>query len=264
MKDSRSNLDSKGYIKREVSVNKIKKQFKASFNHTKKEILDKFKLKIHSIYAYGSVLTGKAKSPASDLDILIVLKRKPNERLTNELKNLENQLTKKHIKKYREVGFVVTYKSEVLRSKESFGWTFFIRIICDKISGDNLFGTKTKYKPSKKLALQLHSDVEQDINIAILKIREEKNSKQVKLQQRSILKKIIRTAFSIVMEKEQEWTTDLDYMSEIFIKHYPNKKEEMQKALSWSKKPGADEKETIKFLNIFGKWVVNEFRRKIQ
>ncbi|MBT3297409.1 nucleotidyltransferase domain-containing protein [archaeon] len=68
------------YIKKEVALKKVSVKYNPIVKDVKSELL-KFSDKIHSIYLYGSVATGKAKSPTSDLDIVVVLKAKPSTKL---------------------------------------------------------------------------------------------------------------------------------------------------------------------------------------
>ena len=76
------------YIKKEVALKKVSVKYNPIVKDVKSELL-KFSDKIHSIYLYGSVATGKAKSPTSDLDIVVVLKAKPSTKLKAQLKDLE-------------------------------------------------------------------------------------------------------------------------------------------------------------------------------
>ena len=120
------------YIKKEVALKKIPAKYKPIVDDVKFELLE-FSDRIHSIYLYGSVATGKAKSPTSDLDLVVVLNAKPTSKVKSELKNLEKSLSNKYQKIFREVGFAITYKNEVLRGKEAFGWRFFLTILSVKI-----------------------------------------------------------------------------------------------------------------------------------
>lgn len=249
------------YIKKEVALKKIPEKYKPIVADVKSELLE-FSDKLHSIYLYGSVATGKAKSPTSDLDLVVVLKTKPTSELKSELKELEKTLSKKYQKTFREVGFAITYKNEVLRGKEAFGWRFFLTILSVKIFGDNLFHKEIKFSPTKKLARNLHLDISKNIQEAMRKIKSS-NDDEAKLQIKSIMKKIIRTAFSIVMEKENYWTTDLDEMTKIFTKHYPKKKQQINAVLKMSKSKVSDRKSATSILNNFGKWVSSEFYKEV-
>lgn len=249
------------YIKKEVALKKIPARYNPIVENVKSELLE-FSDKIHSIYLYGSVVTGKAKSPTSDLDLVVVLKAKPTPKFKSVLKELEKSLSTKYQKVFREVGFAITYKNEVLRGKEAFGWRFFLTILSVKIFGDNLFQEKMKFSPTRKLASNLHSDIEKNIAEAKKKIKTA-NSEEAKLQIKSIMKKIIRTAFSIVMEVENHWTTDLDEMTKIFTKHYPEKKQQINAVLKLAKSKTPDKKSATSILNNFGKWVSLEFYKKM-
>jgi len=249
------------YIKKEVAVKKIPAKYKPIVKDVKSELL-KFSDKIHSIYLYGSVATGKAKSPTSDLDLVVVLKAKPTSELKSNLKDLEKSLSTKYQTIFREVGFAITYKNEVLRGKEAFGWRFFLTILSVKIFGDTLFQKEMKFSPTKKLARNLHSDVDKNIEEA-KRIIKSSNEKEAKLQIKSIMKKIIRTAFSIVMEDENYWTTDLDEMTKIFTKYYPEKKQQINAVLNIAKSKSPDRNSATSILNKFGKWVSLEYFKRV-
>ncbi len=249
------------YIKKEVSLKKIAAKYRPILKDVKSELL-KYSDKIHSIYLYGSVATGQAKSPTSDLDIVVVLKLKPTTRLKDQLKQLEKSLSQKYQRTFREVGFAVTHKNEVLRGKESYGWRFFLTILSVKIFGETLYQKAIKFSPTKKLARNLHSDIDKNIKEARRKIKSA-DEDDANLHIKSIMKKIIRTAFSIVMEKENYWTTGLNEMTNIFVKHYPEKKKEINAVLKIAKSKSPDRKSAISILDTFGKWVSSEFFKQV-
>jgi len=131
-----------------------------------------------------------------------------------------------------------------------------------KIFGDNLFQKEMKFSPTKKLARNLHSDVDKNIAEAKKKIKSA-NSEEAKLQIKSIMKKIIRTAFSIVMEDENYWTTDLDEMTKIFTKYFPEKKQQINAVLKMAESKSPDRKSATSILNNFGKWVSSEYFKRM-
>lgn len=249
------------YIKKEVALSKIPARYKPIISDTKSALLKNFPEKIHSIYLYGSVATGKAKSPTSDLDLLIVLNTKPTQKTKTALKDLSTLLSQKYQKHFREVGFAITYKSEALRSKETFALNFFITILCVKIFGDNLFPKDTKFAITKKLACSLNPDIGTSVEEAKKNIKSASKD-EVVLKIQSMMKKIIRTAFNLVMVEENQWTTDLDEMTKIFVKHYPDKKEQANTVLKIAKSKSPNRQEAILILSTFGKWVAREFSSK--
>jgi len=108
----------------------------------------KFFSKIHGIYLYGSVATGKAKSLISHLNLVVVLKTRPTIKLKIQLKKLENSLSQKYKKVYRKVGFAITYKNEVLR-------------VCSKSEYKNYF--PHRYEVKRSFPNSLHKKVAQII-----------------------------------------------------------------------------------------------------
>ncbi|MFT4343113.1 MAG: nucleotidyltransferase domain-containing protein [Candidatus Woesearchaeota archaeon] len=249
------------YIKKEVSLKKVSAKYKLIVKNVRSQLL-KHSDKIHSIYLYGSVATGKAKSPSSDLDMIIVLNRKPTLKTKSKLKDLENLLSQKYQKTFREVGFAITYKNEVLRGKDAFGWRFTLEILSVRIYGKNLFQKRVRFSPTKRLAKGLHSDVYENIREAKKKLNSA-NTKEYNIQIKSIMKKLIRTAFSIVMEDENYWTTNLDEMTKIFIKHYPTKKQQINAVLEMTKTESPNKNDAIFILNTFGKWVSSEYFKRV-
>jgi len=250
----------KDFIRKDVGISKVASRYQAPLRDAKDELLQ-YADKIHSIYLYGSVGTGKARSPSSDLDLLVVLHTKPSPGTKSDISMLEAILSKKYQKLFREVGITITYKSLCVKSKESYGWRFFLTVLCDRMYGPKLYTTEMKFFPSKKLARNLHGDIRTNIEAASKKIR---NADPVpaRLQSRSIMKKIIRTGFSIVMEQENLWTVDLKEMASLFSKHYPEKREDMRGVVSLANSSAPDRKTSIEVLDTFGKWMTKEFFAK--
>jgi uncharacterized protein len=117
-----------------------------------------------------------------------------------------------------------------------------------KIYGDNPLQKQMNFSPTNKLAKNLHSDIAINIKSAKNKIKSA-NSHVSKLETQSIMKKIIRTAFSIVMERENYWTTDLDEMSKIVIKYYPEKRIEINEVLAIAKGKISNKENSILILD---------------
>ena len=77
------------------------------------------------------------------------------------------------------------------------------------------------------------------------------------------MRKIVRTGFSLVIEEEKSWTTDLKKSYEVFSKYYPEKSTEMKQALKWAQKPPLNMKIAVKFLEDFGTWISKEVEKTL-
>ncbi len=242
------------YIKKEVASKKIAQKYRPIVSDVKKSLLN-FAPKIHSIYLYGSVATGKAKSPASDLDILIVLKRKVSKQLTIDLKEVERTLSLKYAHVLREVGFSLTNVNEVKRGKETYAWKFFISTLCLLIQGKAVLEEKYKFKPTKKLARSLYRDLKQDLSRSRKEIASAKNTAK---PTKHIMKALLRVSFFTIMEEANNWTTDLRQMAAIFLEYHPEKRPEISAIQKLIETP-TNRKEAIHLIDTYGKWIAKKY-----
>lgn len=75
-----------------------------------------------------------------------------------------------------------------------------------------------------------------------------------------IMKKIIRTGFSLIMKKENSWTGDLNRLYKLFLKHYPTKKIIITEAFNLIENPISDKEMIIEFLNEFN-WMILDIKK---
>ncbi|MBS3166062.1 nucleotidyltransferase domain-containing protein [Candidatus Woesearchaeota archaeon] len=254
-------VDKNGYIATKVNLNKIKPLFYKVLDKIKNEVIDKFGGKIHSLYLYGSVATGKARIKSSDLDLLLVLRQKPTPKIKNEISEFQNHLTIEHLNIFRDVGITLTHVSEV--KKDTYGLGCFIKHLCICLYGENIGKKLPNFKPSRKVATAFNGDIKNNIKTVLETLKSTHETKKVRSICGSIMRKIVRTGFSLVMEQEHSWTTDLKKSCELFSKYYPEQSINMEKAFSLTQNPTANTKELEKFLKDFGNWLSKEVEKKL-
>lgn len=120
-----------------------------------------------------------------------------------------------------------------------------------------------KFKPSKKVAEAFNGDIERHIKVVLKKLKSSIGEGELKSICGSIMRKIVRTGFSLVMERENAWTTDLRKSCEVFSKYYPEQSKSMKTALILAKKPSKNSIELKNFLDGFGHWITEEFKREL-
>ncbi|MDP2585927.1 MAG: nucleotidyltransferase domain-containing protein [Candidatus Levybacteria bacterium] len=254
-------VDKNGFIITEVGLNKVKPAFQKVLDKIKNEVINKFGGKIHGLYLYGSVATGKARIKSSDLDLLLVLQQKPTPKIKNEVSEFQNYLTAEHLNTFRDVGISLTHADEI--KKDAYGWGCFIKYLCVCLYGENLGKNLPKFKPSKKVAKAFNGDIGKHIKTVLEKLKSTPDPQEVSSVCSSTMRKIVRTGFCLVMEQEQSWTTDLKKSCEIFSKYYPKQSANMKKALALAKKPTTNTKELGEFLKAFGSWLTEEVEKKL-
>lgn len=254
-------VDKNGFIIIEVGLNKIKPAFKKILDKIKVEIINKFADEIHSLYLYGSVATGKARIKSSDVDLLLVLHKRPTSKIKNEVTKFQNYLTEEHSGTFRDVGISLTHANKV--KKDIYGWGCFIKHLCVCLAGENFGKNLPKFKPSKRVAKAFNGDIEKHIKTVLEQLKSTHNPQEVRAICSGTMRKIVRTGFCLVMEQEQAWTTDLKKSYEIFSKYYPKQLVGMKKALLLTQKPTTNTKKLGKFLEDFGSWLSEEVEKKL-
>ena len=254
-------VDKNGFIITEVGLNKIKPTFKKVLDTIKDEVIIKFGEKIHSLYLYGSVATGKARIKSSDLDLLLILRKKPTSKIQKDIKKFQDNISTEHLNKFRGVGISLTHAEEVI--KDTYGWGCCMKHLCVCLYGEDLGKNLPRFKPSKRVAKAFNGDIEKHINSVLKQLKSAHSSQEVISICSSTLRKIVRTGFCLVMEQEQSWTTDLKKSYEIFSKYYPKQSVQMKKALILAQRPTTNTKELGKFLEDFGSWLSEEVEKKL-
>jgi len=113
-------------------------------------------------------------------------------------------------------------------------------------------------KPGKDVAISL-SHLEEEIfktkNEIRIGIYDKTNTKAMCVW---IMKRIVRSGLELVSEREKCFTRDLGLCYEKFSKYYPDKKDDMHKALTLALEPTNNTKVIEKVFNNLGKWLVLE------
>jgi predicted nucleotidyltransferase len=256
-------IDDNGFIITEVSVDKITPQHKTIVDEVLSAIVEKLTSQIGGIYLYGSVATGKAIEGKSDLDILIVLKETPDKSLSEEIKSLESTLSEKYEPMLRGVGLTVTSIPEVTSEKERYGYMCYIKHLCVCVYGNDITKDTLSFTPSKEIAKGFNGDITEVLKSYKDKIEKSTSELELKKLSQEVSKKIVRTGFSLVMPRSGSWSTDLQSSFDTFVYYYPEKAKDMNVVLEWARGCFSDKASVVEFMEVFGKWLSEEFEREI-
>jgi len=78
------------------------------------------------------------------------------------------------------------------------------------------------------------------------------------------MKIIVRAGLALVITKENIYTRDLYPAYKVFSKYFPEKENDMRKALEYAIIPIIDTNLLLSFLNEFGTWMVSEADKWLQ
>src|SRR4030095_10458932 len=255
--------DGEGFLINERRLELIPPSWAAPVNDAKESYLRALPGKIHSIYLRGSVPLGRAVEGISDVDTFAVAAEEtPNEALSWIHSARENLKQKYPFVSNFE--FHLLPLAGLLKSYGYLSYRFIIKNLSVCLYGEDLSGRLPRYKPTLSIAWAFHGNIGEVVGNAIKGIESAEDPKRVQTLCTWVMKRILRTGFSIFMEEERLYTRDLYFCYEVFSKHYPPKEGEMAQALEGAIRPTFDKGALTAFLKDFGLWVSDTAREKFK
>ncbi|MFD9819253.1 nucleotidyltransferase domain-containing protein [Streptomyces violascens] len=277
-----------GYIEREGSLNLVQPEFRAVVAALRDQVTHRFGGRLHSAYLYGSVPRGTARVGRSDLDVLLALHDDPTEADRTEAQNLEAEL---------DAGFevidgagILLFGRDVLLSElERYDLGWFVACLCTPLLGDDLAEHLPRYRPTSLLARETNGDlgdalprwrrqaaeateVAEALRVAEAaetaegaeategtKATEGAADAALRSLVRGASRKLVRTAFTLVLPRYGGWTSDLAEQAEIFGRYYPERAEQLRKIAVLAGNPVADRNVLDMYTENLGPWLAAEY-----
>ncbi|PIZ45515.1 hypothetical protein COY32_05210 [candidate division WWE3 bacterium CG_4_10_14_0_2_um_filter_41_14] len=223
---------------------------------TYKEILSG---SLHSIYVRGSVARGTAVEGISDIDSIAVVNLEPGS--FEDKQELLREIAIGFEKKYPFSVFVELQAKPLQPILDLENRIFRVLVhttsIC--VYGENLATILPPIKPGSE-SVVVSYNFPTILNEAIEQFS---NSEfHVKAWHcRKLMRNLVRSGFEIVMEREQLWTRDLYPSYAYFAKNYPDYKDDMYQALTYSLNPMVDREKVLFLATNLGRFVETEISR---
>jgi predicted nucleotidyltransferase len=214
-------LDEHGYIRNVYSPSHIQAEFKAVVDAAVNELTTKFPNQIDGIYLYGSIGRGNAVLGKSDLDLSIVLKHPQSDTQRQTFKMMVRDFPRCNAQ-VSKIDLDIGHVNEVLQVDEYYRWQFWLKHCCCCVWGNDLSKQFESQKPSHNIAMALNGDLIEFIEKMIPKL----SSGTEHGIEKVIGKKLLRTAYYFVAERDLSWYSNLEQCLEACIRHYPNHVEE--------------------------------------
>lgn len=252
-------LDSNGFIISEVSQDRILPHYRSVIAKSVAALVALLPDVVHSVYVYGSVARGNAIQKKSDLDLLIVFKRKLSEWERSTLIGLQEDLSRQHKELLREIGIAdstCTY-DEMIDPANKYGWGAYLKILCICVYGDDLKKRFNEFKISPDIAIVFNGDAGNALQNAIQQTIEAKTDEEASKAATRVARKLVRTCYTMVMTRAQVWTTALSEQAELFSHYFPEKREFIRTLQSWIDNPSASREDIFSILQGDCRWVVD-------
>jgi len=213
-----------------------------------------------SLYLRGSIPRGLAVEGLSDLDGIAIVRSEISSEKQLALESVQTELRSRF-------PFCTKIETQTLSQAEILApgsdWGRFL-----KIQGLNLYGVDfmPQLPPVSwgKHLISTAFQLEEDITQTCQDIRQFRYSRD-RLRRKCawLSRRIVRSGFELVMEREQAYTRDLYPCYLAFSRHFPDQEPQMRRCLSLSLNPSTHQPALLVFWQDFGSWLVAQINEQL-
>ncbi|MEU4872724.1 nucleotidyltransferase [Streptomyces sp. NPDC021608] len=254
-------LDAGGHIAREGSLARVTPDFRPVVAAARERIPGLFGGRLHSAYVNGSIPRGAARVGRSDVDLLIALREEPTEADRAAGRALIRSLDEE-FPQIDGGGALLFSRSRLLSDLERHDLGFFVACLCTPLLGEDLAARLPRYRPDTLLARETNGD----LALFLPRWRERiasADDSEVALRPlvRFMSRRLVRTAFTLVMPRWNGWTSDLHEMADAFGAYYPPRAGQARTAARLGYEPQGDRAVLTSYVDDFGPWLADEYAR---
>jgi uncharacterized protein len=255
-RDADEGLDADGVIVTGAAVGRIAAVYRPVVADCAGVLREVFGGQLHSLYIYGSVATGQARPPDSDLDLAPVwVSAVP----AADVRPVAADLSARHVGVVREVSLACSTRAEVLAdSREGLGMRCFLRHYCVCLTGVDLRPSLPPCAPSRAVADGLNDDVGALVRRWRSELHAARTPDQVAAVARAAARKLLLVTATLESVEHGGWTTDRATGAALLTEHHPQWTAVAGLALSWCAgppgPPGPDAQDVRRLLDL-GDWL---------
>ncbi|MFH9615709.1 nucleotidyltransferase domain-containing protein [Streptomyces pratensis] len=257
-------LAADGTIRREGSLEHVHADFAPVVEAAGFHITDAFgPERLHSAYLYGSIPRGTAIPGVSDLDLLVVLHDVPTGADTAAAEAAGTALDSA-FPVIDGVGLLLSPARTLLSEEERDDGGFFVACLCTPLTGEDLAARLPRYRPTSLLARETNGDLALALpRWRALAAAATTDEERMRLSRR-IARRLVRSAFTLVMPRWGGWTSDLHRSAELFARYHPRhpeRVEQIRSAAVTARTPSPDPDGLSALIEDLGPWLAAEYTR---
>lgn len=216
-------------------------------------VRDVFGDRLHGLYLYGSVATGQARRPDSDLDLMAVWASDVD---PAQVASVEATLSKRHAELVREVGIATATLAEVLADdRDGLGWRCFVRHYCVWLAGRDLRPTLPPCRASREIADAFNDDVAELLRTWRARLTAAKTTVEIAAIARAAARKLLLVTATLESVEHGGWTTDRTTAAALLTTHHPEWAAVAEQALDWCADPAQPTVDDVRRLLSLGDWL---------
>ena len=246
-------LDQNGFIVVPKS-NTLQPEFLTVVEHVVTKLKQCFPELIHSLYVYGSVAEGRAKTGKSDLDMTVIFNYEPDQVTIAQITTARYGLEKSN-PVVSKIDFDCGLLQQVLHPDNILSWGYWLKHHCVCVYGEDLSRKFHAFKPSKAIAVAVNGDFLQVLEKLIAQMQSSADENTARQLQRAIARKAIRATNILRTEHDIDWPETLEEHRLKFNTRYPALAEDMDYLLTISNQPQGDIADFKRRVIAFSRWL---------
>ena len=209
--------------------------------------------RLHSLYLYGSVATGQAQAPASDLDLAPVW---VSDVQPGEVARVAGELSARHAALVREVSLASSTLAEVLADdRAGLGMRCFLRHYCVWLTGWDLRPSLPPCRPSRAVGVGFNDNVAELVQRWRSELDAAQTTAEVAAVARAAARKLLLVTATLESAEHGGWTTDRATGAALLAAHHPQWTVVAGLAVGWSADPGEPDAQDVAQLLNPGDWL---------
>lgn len=255
-------LAADGTIRREGALDRVPAAFDPVVQAARSRITHAFDAsRLHSAYLYGSIPRGSAIPGVSDLDLLLALREEPTA-ADRAAADAVGRSLDAGFDRIDGVGVLVHGAETVLSELERHDLGFFIACLCTPLLGEDLARELPRYRPTVLLARELNGDLPLALPRWHRRAAQAMTDSERLRFSRGVARRLVRTAFTLVMPRWGGWTSDLQLSAGLFARYYPgapDRAEQIRVAAATARTPSADPGVLAMLVGDLAPWLAAEY-----
>jgi hypothetical protein len=241
--------DDLGYLVPRASTQRIVSPWAEAVEHLRVALHQYLADRLHSMYVRGSVAAGTAIENVSDLDAIAVVHGDARDIDTSWQRPLWKQMSVR-FPFCRGFEVLLLGYDDVLAREGVNRLGFLLATQAAHIDGEDLCLSLPRFRPGP-IAVVHAPHLKDEIDEVLHEVAHE-DTEDRRDTCGWIMRRIVRTAFEIVMEEEGSWTRDLYVCWEIFGRHEPESSGALREALELAIDPTEDVQQITEVLKGIG------------
>lgn len=215
---------------------------------------------VTSLYLYGSVATGRAVPPASDVDLLAVV---ADESLVEKVGSVARHLSQRHAALAREVAVgAITVSDLFSETTDGYANRCFLKHYCVLLQGRDLGSEIDPCEGGPELAWAFNHNIASRIATLRDALLRTNSPEGVAGVATKIARSVLLACGSLMSIETLTWTTDRARAVELLRERHPERADDAETALSWCTEPTQDRHEVEDLLDGFVSWVVERLESR--